>query len=282
MNAPLLESMTMSEEEFRFFRQKIFELAGISMTEGKLELLQSRLRVRVTKLGLTGFKEYKKFLQQLGPDHEEWIYFVNQLTTNKTDWFREEEHFHFLINDFLPAWKKLGKSHLSVWCAASSTGEEPYTLAMVLHRNLRSSGITFEVLATDIDTKVLSFADNGVYPKTGLGLVPREYHDSFIIGSGEIDGWMKVRKEIKEKVKFRQLNLVNPDVSQVNFDIIFCRNVLIYFSPETIEKVIDGLFERAAKDSLLVISHSESLQNVSTKWKYVRPTIYQKGRLLIS
>lgn len=273
--------MIMSREEFKFFRDKIFELAGISMNDGKLELLQSRLRSRVLRLELESFEDYKNYLVQGGPNCEEWEHFVNQLTTNKTDWFREEEHFVFLVEDFLRSWKKLGKRHLSVWCAASSTGEEPYTLSMVLHQALSGTGITYKVLATDIDTKVLNFAANGVYPRAGLALIPEEYHrHAFVMGTKEISDWMKIKKEIRENVEFRQLNLTNPDLDQGNFDLIFCRNVLIYFNPQTIEKVIDNLFSLSSKEGILVISHSESLQNIKSKWKYVRPTVYQKGKLL--
>jgi chemotaxis protein methyltransferase CheR len=268
----------MSKEEFLFFRQKIFDLAGISLSEAKIDLLQSRLRSRVLQRGLSSYLEYKQYLESIGSGHEEWELFVNQLTTNKTDWFREDEHFTFLIEEFLPQWMKLKKKHLSVWCAASSTGEEPYTLAMVLQKYFQNSSVTFEIIATDIDTKVLKFASNGVYPRAGLELVPSEYQKfAFLMGTGEIEKWMKVKKEIKTHVKYVQLNLTEPLSFPKKFDLVFCRNVLIYFSPETILKVVNSIFDVSEDQAVLVIAHSESLKNVKSKWKYVRPSIYQKG-----
>jgi chemotaxis protein methyltransferase CheR len=271
-------SQDMTKGQFDFFRKKIFELAGISLSDVKVELIQSRLRNRLTKKNLTSFDDYQKFLEHLPDDHEEWELFVNQLTTNKTDWFREPEHFDFLIETFLPEWKKLGKSHFKIWCAASSTGEEPYTLALVLNEYLANSKITFEIHASDIDTKVLKLALNGVYPVDRLEFIPEKFHHQFIRGTGEIESWMKVKPSLKSKVKFFQYNLANPPKSDEKYDLIFCRNVLIYFNPETILNVVDSLHERAHSDSLLVISHSESLQNVQTLWKFQRPSLYAKGK----
>lgn len=268
----------MSKEDALFFRQRIYELAGISLSDGKLDLLQSRLRSRVLHFEMENFGEYRKYLEELPRDHDEWELFINQLTTNKTDWFRESEHFDYLTNEFLVNWRKLGKKHLSVWCAASSTGEEPYTLSMVLHHALSSTGTSFEIVASDIDTRVLQHASNGVYLKSGLELIPDAYHSyAFAMGTEEISEWMKVKKEIKAPVKFLQLNLTELPRLNKKFDLIFCRNVLIYFNSQTISNVVDSMFEEAAENAVLVIAHSESLQNIPTKWKYVRPSIYRKG-----
>jgi chemotaxis protein methyltransferase CheR len=274
------QTFPMSKEEFDFFRGKIYELAGISLSDVKIDLLQSRLRTRVIKHGLNSYAQYKNYLLRLSPDDDEWECFINQLTTNKTDWFREDEHFTYLTEEFLPKWKTLGKKHLSVWCAASSTGEEPYTLAMVLNRTLARSGFTFDILATDIDTKVLELAKNGVYPREGLELIPDEYHrDAFMMGTEEISNWMKVRPEIKERIKFQQLNLTDMSGIHQKFDIVFCRNVLIYFNGPTIVNVVNAIHDKTHENSLLIISHSESLQNVKTKWKYMKPSVYKKGPL---
>jgi chemotaxis protein methyltransferase CheR len=275
-------SLKMNLEEFNYFRSKIFDLAGISLSDAKLDLIQARLRHRILALSLSDYKDYQKYLERLPTSHEEWEVFINLLTTNKTDWFREPEHFTFINQEFLPKWLKLNKKHLSVWCAASSTGEEPYTLSLVLNKALQGSGVSYDILATDIDTKVLGLARNGVYPKERLGQVPETYHHSgFCFGRDEISDWVKVRKEIKAPVKFQQLNLTTgPFGLKQDFDLVLCRNVLIYFSPQTISKVAESLHQCASKDGVLLIAHSESLQNINASWKYVRPSIYQKGKLI--
>jgi chemotaxis protein methyltransferase CheR len=281
MNFEAQLSLKLSLDEFDYFRSKIHSLAGISLSNAKLDLIQARLRSRVHHLGLGDFRSYRNHLENLPSSDPEWELFINVLTTNKTDWFREDEHFRFITQKFLPQWLKLGRKHLSVWCAASSTGEEPYTLSLVLNQALKQTGISYKILATDIDTKVLSIAKNGVYPKDRLSQIPPNYHAEFVPGTKDISAWMKVRKCIKKKVEFRQLNL-NHSPYELNekFDLILCRNVLIYFNPETIAKVTQGLHACATKDAVLLIAHSESLQNITSSWKFVRPSIYQKGKLL--
>lgn len=268
-------------EEFRFFQTKIFSLTGITLGQAKLDLVQSRLRTRILALGLPDFKSYREILERLPDNDSEWELFVNSLTTNKTDWFREPEHFDFLINDFLPAWRKLGKKHLSVWCAASSTGEEPYSLALTIEDALKDSGISFEILASDIDTRVLSYAKNGVYARNLLNQIPSKFHKTgFCFGTGDISEWMKVKKEIKSKVTFLQINLAKPPYPvNKKFDLILCRNVLIYFSPSVIQTVINGIFDCGEKESVLIIGHAESIQTISSSWKHYRPTIYFKGKI---
>lgn len=280
MNSLQPEIGRLELEEFRFFQSKILSLAGISLGQVKLDLVQSRLRTRLLTLGLSDFKAYREYLERLPDGDNEWEVFVNSLTTNKTDWFRESEHFDFVVNDFIPVWKTMGKKHLSVWCAASSTGEEPYSLALILSDALKDSDITFEVIASDIDTKVLAYAKNGVYAKNVLNQIPLKFHKScFCYGSGEISEWMKVRKEIKSKVTFLQINLAMPPYPvNKKFDLILCRNVLIYFSPAVIQTVINGIYDCGEKESVLMIGHAESIQTVKTSWKFYRPTIYFKGK----
>jgi chemotaxis protein methyltransferase CheR len=265
--------MNLDTEDFDFFCLKIFELAGISMTSSKLSLVQSRLSSRVSALGLKSFKDYRLYLEDIHQEHEEWQQFTNRLTTNKTEWFRESAHFDYLTQFFLPAWKKLGKERMEVWCAASSTGEEAYTLALVLEEQ----GINYRITASDIDTKVLTHARSGVYLRDNLQQIPKKYHQHFILGTAEISEWMKVRDHIKENIIFRQINLNNtPYPNKLSFDLIFCRNVMIYFKPPMIEKVASALYEVAADNSMLFIAHSESLQNIKTPWSYVAPSIYKK------
>lgn len=281
MSEAVQQTIYLTKDEFAYFQKKIFILAGISLSPAKMDLVQARLRSRVLDMGFSSYNDYAEFLESRKENDPEWEIFINSLTTNKTDWFREPDHFEYLVKEFLPAWLKLGKKHLNVWCAASSTGEEPYTLSLVLHEALKNSGVSFDILASDIDTKVLKFAKNGVYRKEHLHQIPTQYHkEAFALGTQEISDWFKVKPFLKEKVKFKQINLMSPGFdSDTKFDIIFCRNVLIYFNQETIFKVAQTMHGLTHKDGCLIIAHSESLQNIKTNWKYIKPSIYGKGRI---
>jgi len=278
-----METDEMKTADFHYLRSAIWSLTGITLSDSKKQLIQARLRSRVQALGLGSYSDYSSLLQRLPPDHPEWQEFTNSLTTNKTDWFREPSHFDFLVKEFIPRWKPLApKGHLSVWSAACSTGEEPYTLAMILsdaqnNRNIRS----YRILATDIDTGVLHRAKKGIYHKTALSQVPQTFHkSSFTPGSGDISHLMKVQSDLKQNIDFRQYNLTQTPCPWTDeFDVIFCRNVFIYFSKDVIAGVLDTLYRAAAKDAVLFIGHSESLQGAS-KWRYIGPSIYSKGRVL--
>lgn len=271
------DGIRLSSSNFHYFKDKIFSIAGISLSESKMSLVEARLRHRLKALHLTSFEEYKSLLERIPDDHAEWQDFINSLTTNKTSFFREKNHYEYLKNEFIPTWLKTGEDTLKVWCAASSTGEEPYSIAMTLH-HLLPQGKTFKILATDIDTNVLAKASNGVYPTTHLSDVPESYKDSFDFGTGHIEGWMRVKKSIKEKILFKTHNLMDetsPD--KETFNLVFCCNVLIYFKPEQIEFAVNKLHYAAKTNSILFIGNSESLLNVDTPWKTVRPSIYHKG-----
>jgi chemotaxis protein methyltransferase CheR len=267
----------MSPEEFEFFRTLIRGLTGIELSSSKIELLKSRLRHRLNDLSLRRVADYRSLIGSLPVGHPEWQELINVVTTNKTDWFREPAHFVYLLEDFLPRWRKKAQKSLQVWSAACSTGEEPYTVAAVLQGEFDGER-EFEIQATDIDTETLKTAKNGVYRKSQLVQVPEEYRDlTFAFGTGEIRDWMKVRSPIKSRVRFDQLNLLErPYPWQKKFDVIFCRNVFIYFSKETIQEIVEGLYETAASGAVLFISHSESLQNMKTRWVYVKPSVYLK------
>jgi len=278
--------MVLSKDDFHFFKDEIKSRSGINLSQLKSNLIQSRLRNRVLQLGLNSFQDYRLFLQQLSCGDYEWQLFINQLTTNKTEWFREESHFNFLVNHFLPSWEKSGKAHLNVWCGASSTGEEPYSLGMVLHQYFQSKPISFSILATDIDTSVLQFASNGIYPKADLDKVPETYSTLFDRGTGDIIDWLRINQKIKGRISFEKFNLSSPDTvwkdafGREQFDIIFLRNVLIYFDQQTVQQVTEQCFKAAAPEAALFIAHSESLQNLNSSWTFRHPSIYKKGKLL--
>lgn len=279
----VFENKILTDEDFLFFKEKIFISSGINLNLSKKTLVASRLNAHLDKLNILTFHDYRKFLESKNGNDPEIQSFINLLTTNKTEWFRENEHFVFMVNNFLPLWKKQKKTMLKIWSAASSSGEEAYTIAVILHHLLDKSGINFEITGSDIDTSMLEIGNNGVYKKEQLQNIPLEYHRYFDQGTLEIKDWMKVNKAVKGHVKFKQFNLKNDNYKDMNekFDLIFCRNVMIYFTPETITEIAQGLFQNAADNAVLIISHSESLQNLKTSWKVKSPSIYTKGQLFV-
>lgn len=269
----------LEKEDLDYFREKIAMLSGISMKESKKELLSTRLRGRAQQLGLDSFSDYRHYLMEQPNSSAEWQIFINLLTTNKTDFFREPKHFDFLETKFIPEWLTQNKKILKVWSCASSTGEEPYTLAMVLERAL-PAGIEFQILATDIDTSVLARGANGVYAKSRLHEIPVKYHESSLcLGSGEVGPWFAIKKKLRDRITFQHFNLtseVRP--SEDEFDLVFCRNILIYFQKETIAHVAQKIFGQSDKLGVLVIGHAESLHGITTQWKMVGPSIFRKDK----
>lgn len=271
---PLGAELILSAEDFSYFSGLIEELAGIHLAPAKIQLVQGRLRQRVLELGHESFRDYRNYLEGLRSGDPEHEIFVNRLTTNKTEFFREGDHFDFL-RDHLLKTKRRSSDTLRVWCAASSTGEEPYTLAIVLSQVMSTP---FEILATDIDTEVLAQAQGAVYPVEKLKEVPEEYRAAgFDLGRGEIQHWMRIKPSIRNSVKFQRHNLIESGLpSEQKFDFVFCRNVLIYFTPETCEQIMNKLYQATKPGGMAFIGHSESLQNMKTGWKPLRASVYQK------
>ncbi len=267
----------LTDEDYGYFQRTIFELSGISLGDTKKELVKSRLTSHIKSLGLHSFTDYRNYLSRLSSVDPEWQRFINFLTTNKTDFFREAQHFEYLKNVVIPKWLEKNQKELKVWCCASSTGQEPYTLAMVLSRALPPH-ISYTILATDIDTEVLQEANNGVYHINKLPEIPSQYRDEFInIGKGEVQGWFRVSSKIRERIIYKQHNLISSAFpGNEVFDLIFCRNVLIYFSAETIKPLIKKFHPCLKENGLLFISHSESISKLSDKFNLVHPSVYQK------
>ncbi|MBX3040714.1 MAG: protein-glutamate O-methyltransferase CheR [Bdellovibrionaceae bacterium] len=274
---PSTDAFQLSSEDFSFFQSAINEVAGIHLADSKIELVQSRLRSHVISLGYESFKDYRNHLKSVPSGHADWQDFINLLTTNKTDFFREAAHFQFLKEKVIPKWlAESSSSTFKVWCAASSSGEEPYTISMVLDSCLPKDK-SYLVRATDIDTDILRKAQSGVYPRSKLAEIPTEYQRSFDLGTAEIKDWMRVKPHLKSKVTFSRYNLTGTNAPpDGDFDLVFCRNVLIYFTPATIESVMKKLYQATKPGGLLLIGHSESLQNIKTDWKAVKPSVYSK------
>ncbi len=269
-----------TDQDFEYFRGQVLNRTGIHLASTKKDLVRSRLLPLLDKHGFKTLQDYRNFLVQLPVHHEEWQDFINQITTNKTEFFREQGHFKILIEKFLPAWLEKNPSktsRLRVWSAACSTGEEPYTLAMVLLRFFKESS-RFEILASDIDTTVLAHAANGVYSSRRLVEIPNDYQTQSIAkGKGEVADWFKIRNEVKRAIQFQRINLVDGHFERYgSFDLIFCRNVFIYFQPDVIDQICQNFDKVLKPEGILVLGHSESLGPQAQSWRTNGQSVYSK------
>lgn len=270
-------SLELSEEDFLFFCETIEEKAGISLKASKQDLVKTRLRSCLSSKEFNSYSEYRHYLEKLPLNHQDWQYFINLLTTNKTDFFREKKHFDYILSTILPNWLKSKSKNFRAWSAASSSGEEAYTLAMLLDRHMPKDR-TFQILGTDIDSEVINFAKNAVYPFERSYEIPQEYHSCLDFGHGSIENWFRIKNNVKSHVSFEQHNLITSGLpSQEKFDLVLCRNVLIYFAPYTIQKVSNKLFEATKSQGFLCIGHSESLQGIEHFWISTGPSIFKKN-----
>ncbi|MFZ6672385.1 CheR family methyltransferase [Undibacterium sp. Xuan67W] len=260
-----------NEKDFDRVRGLIYQKAGISLADSKQEMVYSRLARRLRATGINSFSVYLDQLQK-EPAGAEWEAFTNALTTNLTSFFREEHHFPLLAEHV-----KKRKDPISVWCSASSTGEEPYSIAMTLCEAFGSLKPPAHIIATDIDTNVLSTASKGVYNIDRLDkMSPERAKKFFLKGKGAQDGLVRVRQELRDLITFKQLNLL-ADSWPVNgeFDAIFCRNVMIYFDKPTQGKILKQFVPLMKPDGLLFAGHSENFLYVSDDFKLRGKTVYE-------
>ncbi|MBF0313411.1 MAG: protein-glutamate O-methyltransferase CheR [Oligoflexia bacterium] len=271
----------LSDRDFNYLKDLIYRVAGLKLNETKKTLMQSRIYRRLIQLELDGYRQYIQYLEQNPTEME---FYINALTTNKTDFYREKQHFDYLRHEYIPKLNTLlSKQHnsktLMIWSAACSTGEEVYTLAMEFNDIISAyPKIDFRILGTDINTKVLDLAKTGVYARELIEhTVPLNIAaKSLLRGTGRCSGHYKIREELKSKIKFRQYNLMGEERFPTQFDIIFVRNVLIYFDREGITKVIGNLLSHLRQDGLLFIGHSENLHGVDDQLKMIRSAVFRK------
>lgn len=272
------DERVIKDEDFEYFQSLVFKLAGITLSDKKRDLLLTRLTTHLKKINLGSYSDYRNYLQGLPKDHEEWQSFINLMTTNKTDFFREIRHFDYIEEVLIPKWIQAKKTEVKVWSAACSTGEEPYTLAMFLEAKL-PVGMSYKIMASDIDTNVIEKAKNGVYSMGKESEIPHEYRKNSIdYGRGEIADWFRIKHSLKNKITFFNLNLVDQSLEGEKFDLILCRNVMIYFSRAVVEQVANNLARACGDDGILFIGHSESLQGTKTPWKVSTASVYSKNR----
>lgn len=277
----MLKEKHQDEREFGFtandfarVRKLIYQHAGISLSEAKTDMVYSRIGRRLRTVGYDSFKDYLDNLEtQNSPD--EWEAFTNALTTNLTSFFREEHHFP-ILSEHLAKLKK----PIRIWCSAASTGEEPYTIAMTACEAFGTLKPPVEIIATDIDTNVLTTAARGVYPYERVSKLSNERRKQFFQkGTGAHEGSVRVRSELRSLITFHQLNLLDEQWAlKEPFDAIFCRNVMIYFDKPTQAKILSHFVPLMKPHALLFAGHSENFLYVSNAFHLRGKTVYELSK----
>lgn len=270
---------TLSDKEFNQIRKLVSEHTGISLSDAKKNLVYSRLVKRLRSLQMRSFKDYCAYLTSKSGE-DELINFTNAITTNLTSFFREAHHFDFLKNKLVPEFlqNNADTRRIRVWSAGCSTGEEPYSLAMVLREAIpRSKGWDVKILATDLDSNVLEHAATGIYNEDRIESLPKgRIKTWFKYGSGNNKGSVMVHPALKEMIHFKRLNLMHEWPMKGKFDVIFCRNVMIYFDKPTQKKLYGRFCNQLIDRGHICIGHSESMFKVSTDFEQIGNTIYKK------
>ncbi|MDP2828388.1 MAG: CheR family methyltransferase [Sulfuricellaceae bacterium] len=261
-----------TDKDFETVRKLIYDHAGIALNQSKKDMVYSRLARRLRATGIATFGAYLKLLES--NNETEWQAFTNALTTNLTSFFREQHHFPILAEH---AKKSAVKHPLSLWCSASSTGEEPYSMAMTMIETFNSYTPPVQIIATDLDTNVLAKAEAGVYPLDRLEkMSPERLKRFFLKGTGNQEGFARVRPELRNMITFRQLNLLADNWPlRPPFDAIFCRNVMIYFDKPTQLKILERFMPLMRPDGLLFAGHSESFHHAASLFRLNGNTVYQ-------
>lgn len=278
-------SRALSSTEFRLFQDMIHREAGIFLSESKRALLVGRLSRRLRELGLQSFKDYHRYVTQEDP--RERVLMLDCISTNETHFFREPRQFEFLQQQVFEGWAAAAAAggrprRIRVWSAACSTGEEPYSLAMTLLDHFpRQSGWEIEILASDLSTRVLARAREGVWSLERAREIPEPLLKRFMLrGTRSQEGKMKAGPEVSSLIRFERINL-NDERYPVSgrFDLVFCRNVLIYFDAPSKARVIRQLSRHMAPGGYLFLGHAESVVGSNQDLRRVGPTIYSLGGL---
>jgi chemotaxis protein methyltransferase CheR len=278
MEAMVEREFALEDNDFRKISKLVMDTAGIVLSEKKRAFIHGRLGRRLRALGLADFGQYCRLLETDAGD-EERLNLINAVTTNHTSFFREGHHFDYLTKVVLP---KLVESNadsrrIRIWSAGCSTGEEPYTIAMTLRGHQPPlTGWNAKILATDLDTNVVSHAATGVYAADRIEGIPDTYRKRYVTMRG--DGQAAMKDELCELITFAHLNLLNEWPMSGPFDVIFCRNVVIYFDKPTQRRLFDRYAEMLRPDGWLFIGHSESLLNVTDRFEPVGRTVYRRIR----
>jgi chemotaxis protein methyltransferase CheR len=272
-------SVRLSSTEFDRLSSFIYKSCGINLSVSKKVLVESRLQRRLVQLNLHSFTAYCDYVMSPNGGKEELVHMIDAVATNKTDFFREPVHFHFMQQHVLPEFVSEGLSRtFKIWSSACSTGEEPYTIAMVMEEFGRHHSIDYRITATDISTKALTRAISAIYPERIITDIAPELRKRYLLRSKDQENpTVRMNAHVRSKVSYKRMNLMD-EVLDVDYsqDIIFCRNVLIYFDRKTQEDVVNKLLVHLRPGGYLFIGHSESIYHMKVPVKQIKPTIFQK------
>lgn len=286
MNGSCIDTYAISDRDFSRLGRLIQTELGIKMPPSKKFLLQTRLQKRLRSLGMKSFSEYCDYLSSQEGKEKELIHMFDLVTTNKTDFFREPRHFDYLLHTALPELARLGagiKKNLVVWSAGCSTGEEPYTIAMIIREFAeRHPGFNFLIIATDVSTRVLAAAERGIYDEERIAPIPMEFRKKYLLRSRDrTKRLVKIAPELRSLVRFRRLNFMAEDFGfRELMDIIFCRNVFIYFDRETQERLVNRFSRHLAHGGYFFIGHCDTLADTMARIDIplvqAAPAVYRK------
>ncbi|MDR3568908.1 MAG: protein-glutamate O-methyltransferase [Syntrophobacteraceae bacterium] len=273
----------MSSKDFDRLSKFIHDSCGIRLPQAKKTMMEGRLRKRLRALGIESFGKYCEFVFSSDGMESEYIHMIDVVTTNKTDFFREPDHFDYLSGTVLPELLRSRKpgvrKKLNLWSAACSTGEEPYTIAMVLREfGQACPGFDFSILATDISTEVLEKARLGIYEHDRAIPIPMTFRKKYLLKSRQKErGLVRVTPELRNCVEFRRLNFLEKDYGlNDRMDVVFCRNALIYFDRPTQEKIVNRFTQHMVRGGYLFVGHSESLHGMELPLEQTATTVYRK------
>lgn len=268
-----------TEKNFEFIRKFVLERTGINFTENKKDLIYGRVARRIRSLGLNSFDQYCDLLRS--DTNAELEQFTNAITTNLTSFFREKHHFDFLKDTIIPEFlKDKNRNVLRIWSAGCSTGEEAYSIAITVKQHVPENRLKdIKILATDLDSNVVQQAVNGIYDKDRIGNLDHSIvKKNFKKGIGTQTGNIKVSDDLSSMIEFKQQNLMEKWSIKENMDVVFCRNVVIYFNKETQIKLFNKFSKHMTDKSYLFIGHSETLHNTCDHFELKEKTIYRKIR----
>lgn len=270
--------LNMDNESFDRLSAYVTREYGIKLPATKKSMLESRLNKKIRSLGLCSYKEFLDFVFSNEGKQEELYHMIDLITTNKTDFFREATHFHFLSKEFLPSYlAHTRSSNLKIWSAGCSTGEEPYTIIMTMEEFRKQyPNTSYSLLASDLSVRVLQTAHQGIYDLEKIDPVPIDLKRSYFLRSKTDPKLVRIKPQYRRKVQFRRINFMASQYGLLknDLDFIFCRNVLIYFDKETQERVINRFCDHLKPGGLLFLGHSESIIGMHLPLRQLRPTVY--------
>lgn len=275
-----MNSLRLTDEEFNLISRLVYDKFGINLSEQKRALIIGRLQKVLHLEGFASFKDYYNHVVR-EPSGRALLTLVDKISTNHTFFFRENDHFEYFSSVILPQFtarqQKKSRVDIRIWCAGCSSGEEPYTLAMVIGEYFRNNAVDADIgiLATDISVSALEKGADGVYPEERMSQVPLMYRQRYF--NRLQDGVWAAKKELKEMVLFRRLNLIQQKYPfKGRFQVIFCRNVMIYFDKETQRSLINRFHRYTDPGGYLIIGHSETLDRSASPYRFIHPSVYQR------